>query len=324
MRASGNNAALRGRDLTVDEHKPVLVAETLAALDLEADGYYVDATFGRGGHTALILQALGREGRVLALDRDPAAIAAGRQRFADEVRLTLVHSPFADIAACVQTHAYGRPCRGVLFDLGVSSPQLDDPARGFSFRADGPLDMRMDPTRGEPVSAWLARAGVDEIRQVIATLGEERFARGVAQAIVRARAEAPIERTSQLVAVVARAVKTREPGKNPATRTFQALRMFINDELGQIETALGGALEVLDRGGRLAVISFHSLEDRLVKRFMKRESEVDPALLDLPILPPDVQPRLKLVGRKARAGDVEVDSNPRSRSALLRVAEKVR
>ena len=324
MRASGNNAALRGRDLTVDEHKPVLVAETLAALDLEADGYYVDATFGRGGHTALILQALGREGRVLALDRDPAAIAAGAKRFADEVRLTLVHSPFADIAACVQTHAYGRPCRGVLFDLGVSSPQLDDPARGFSFRADGPLDMRMDPTRGEPVSAWLARAGVDEIRQVIATLGEERFARGVAQAIVRARAEAPIERTSQLVAVVARAVKTREPGKNPATRTFQALRMFINDELGQIETALGGALEVLDRGGRLAVISFHSLEDRLVKRFMKRESEVDPALLDLPILPPDVQPRLKLVGRKARAGDVEVDSNPRSRSALLRVAEKVR
>ena len=324
MRASGNNAALRGRDLTVDEHKPVLAAETLAALALEADGYYVDATFGRGGHTALILQALGREGRVLALDRDPAAIAAGAKRFADEVRLTLVHAPFADIAACVQTHAHGRPCRGVLFDLGVSSPQLDDPTRGFSFRADGPLDMRMDPTRGEPVSAWLARAGVNEIRQVIATLGEERFARGVAQAIVRARAEAPIERTSQLAAVVARAVKTREPGKNPATRTFQALRMFINDELGQIETALAGALEVLDRGGRLAVISFHSLEDRLVKRFMKRESEVDSALLDLPIVPPGMEPRMKLVGRKARAGDAEVDSNPRSRSALLRVAEKVR
>ena len=308
----------------MDEHKPVLVAETLAALDLEADGYYVDATFGRGGHTALILQALGREGRVLALDRDPAAIAAGRQRFADEVRLTLVHSPFADIAACVQAHAHGRSCRGVLFDLGVSSPQLDDPARGFSFRADGPLDMRMDPTRGEPVSAWLARAGVDEIRQVIATLGEERFARGIAQAIVRARAEAPIERTSQLAALVARAVKTREPGKNPATRTFQALRMFINDELGQIEKALVGALNVLDRGGRLAVISFHSLEDRLVKRFMKRESEVDSALLDLPIVPPELEPRMKLVGRKSRAGEAEVDSNPRSRSALLRVAEKVR
>jgi 16S rRNA (cytosine1402-N4)-methyltransferase len=318
------NAALRGRDLKVDKHTPVLVAETLAALALEADGYYVDATFGRGGHTALILQALGREGRVLAIDRDPQAIAAGRQRFADEVRLTLIHASFADIASCVQTHAHGRPCRGVLFDLGVSSPQLDDPSRGFSFRADGPVDMRMDPTRGEPVSAWLARAGVDEIREVIATLGEERFARRVAQAIVAARVEQPIERTSQLAAIVARAVRTREPGKNPATRTFQALRMFINDELGQIEKGLEGALQVLDRGGRLAVISFHSLEDRLVKRFMKRESEIDPALIDLPVVPPELEPRLKLVGRKARAADAEVDSNPRSRSALLRVAEKVR
>ncbi|MDB6014323.1 MAG: Ribosomal small subunit methyltransferase [Gammaproteobacteria bacterium] len=308
----------------MDKHTPVLVAQTLAALALEADGYYVDATFGRGGHTALILQALGREGRVLAIDRDPQAIAAGRERFADEVRLTLVHAAFADLAACVQTHSHGRPCRGVLFDLGVSSPQLDDPARGFSFRADGPIDMRMDPTRGEPVSAWLARASVDEIREVIATLGEERFARRIAQSIVIARAEAPLERTSQLAALVARAVKTREPGKNPATRTFQALRMFINDELGQVEKGLAGALQVLDRGGRLAVISFHSLEDRIVKRFMKRESEVDPALVDLPIVPPELQPRLKLVGKKARAEDVEVDSNPRSRSALLRVAEKVR
>jgi 16S rRNA (cytosine1402-N4)-methyltransferase len=308
----------------VDKHTPVLVAQTLAALALEADGYYVDATFGRGGHTALILQALGREGRVLAIDRDPQAIAAGRERFADEVRLTLVHAAFADLAACVQTHSHGRSCRGVLFDLGVSSPQLDDPARGFSFRADGPIDMRMDPTRGEPVSAWLARASVDEIREVIATLGEERFARRIAQSIVLARAEAPLERTSQLAALVARAVKTREPGKNPATRTFQALRMFINDELGQIEKGLAGALQVLDRGGRLAVISFHSLEDRIVKRFMKRESEVDPALVDLPVVPPELEPRLKLVGKKARAADVEVGSNPRSRSALLRVAEKVR
>jgi 16S rRNA (cytosine1402-N4)-methyltransferase len=313
-----------GEILTVDKHTPVLVGETLVALALEADGYYVDATFGRGGHTALILQALGREGRVLAIDRDPQAIAAGRERFADEVRLTLVHATFADIATCVQTHAGGRACRGVLFDLGVSSPQLDDPARGFSFRADGPLDMRMDPTRGEPVSAWLARAGVDEIREVIATLGEERFARRVAQAIVTARAEQPIERTAQLAAIVARAVKTREPGKNPATRTFQALRMFINDELGQLEKGLAGALGVLDRGGRLAVISFHSLEDRVVKRFMKRESEIDPALVDLPVVPPELQPRLKLIGRKARAAEAEVDSNPRSRSALLRVAEKVR
>jgi 16S rRNA (cytosine1402-N4)-methyltransferase len=302
----------------------VLVAEALAALALEAGGYYVDATFGRGGHTAQILQAMGREGRVLAIDRDPEAIAAGRQRFADEVRLTLIHASFADLATLVPAHSHGQPCRGVLFDLGVSSPQLDDPSRGFSFRADGPVDMRMDPTRGEPVSAWLARAGVDEIREVIATLGEERFARRVAQAIVDERREHPIVRTSQLAAIVAKAVRTREPGKNPATRTFQALRMFINDELGQVEKGLAGALQVLDRGGRLAVISFHSLEDRVVKRFMKRESEVDPALVDLPVVPPELQPRLKLVGKKARAEHVEVDSNPRSRSALLRVAEKVR
>jgi 16S rRNA (cytosine1402-N4)-methyltransferase len=302
----------------------VLVEEALAALALDASGYYVDATFGRGGHTALILQALGREGRVLAIDRDPQAIAAGQLRFANEVRLALVHASFADLAALVPANAHGHPCRGVLFDLGVSSPQLDDPSRGFSFRADGPLDMRMDPTRGEPVSAWLARASVDEIREVIATLGEERFARRVAQAIVAARRDQPLERTGQLAELVARAVKTREPGKHPATRTFQALRMFINDELGQIEKGLAAAADALAPGGRLAVISFHSLEDRVVKRFMKRESEVDPALARMPVLPPEAQPRMKLVGRKARPSDAEVERNPRARSALLRVAEKIR
>jgi 16S rRNA (cytosine1402-N4)-methyltransferase len=302
----------------------VLVAEALAALALEAGGYYVDATFGRGGHTAQILQAMGREGRVLAIDRDPEAIAAGRKRFADEVRLTLIHASFADLATLVPAHSRGQPCRGVLFDLGVSSPQLDDPSRGFSFRADGPVDMRMDPTRGEPVSAWLVRAGVDEIREVIATLGEERFARRVAQAIVDERREHPIVRTSQLAAIVGKAVRTREPGKNPATRTFQALRMFINDELGQLEKGLAAALEFLTPGGRLAVISFHSLEDRVVKRFMKQQTEIDPALADLPVLPPGAEPRLKLVGRKSRAVNKEVDSNPRARSALLRVAEKLK
>jgi 16S rRNA (cytosine1402-N4)-methyltransferase len=301
----------------------VLLDEALAALDIEAGGYYVDATFGRGGHTAQILQALGREGRVLAIDRDPQAVAAGRQRFADEVRLTLLHASFADLATLVPAHADGRVCRGVLFDLGVSSPQLEDPARGFSFRADGPVDMRMDTTRGEPVSAWLARAGVDEIREVIATLGEERFARRVAQLIVAERADRPIVRTSQLAALVARAVRTREPGKHPATRTFQALRIFINDELGQLEQGLAAALEFLAPGGRLAVISFHSLEDRLVKRFMKRESELDPGLIDLPVVPSSAQPRLRLIGRKSRPQSTEVGRNPRARSALLRVAEKV-
>jgi 16S rRNA (cytosine1402-N4)-methyltransferase len=307
----------------VNEHVPVLAAEALAGLALEADGYYVDATFGRGGHTALILQALGREGGVLALDRDPQAIAAGRQRFADEVRLTLVHASFADLATLVPQHAHGRACRGVLFDLGVSSPQLDDSRRGFSFRADGPLDMRMDPTRGEPVSAWLARAGVDEIRAVITTFGEERFARRVAQAIVDTRREHPLTSTAQLAAVVSRAVRTREPGKHPATRTFQALRMYINDETGQLERGLAGALQVLSPGGRLAVISFHSLEDRAVKRFMQRESQLDPVLARLPVVPPGALPRLQLIGRKTRPAEAELRKNPRARSALLRVAQLV-
>ena len=301
----------------------MLAAEALAGLAVETGGYYVDATFGRGGHTALLLQALGREGGVLALDRDPQAIAAGRERFADEVRLTLVHASFADLGTLVPAHAHDRPCRGVLFDLGVSSPQLDDPQRGFSFRADGPLDMRMDPSRGEPVSAWIARASVDEIRQVIATFGEERFARRVAQAIVAARREHPLDGTRELAALVASAVRTREPGKHPATRTFQALRMFINDELGQLERGLAGALEQLAPGGRLAVITFHSLEDRAVKRFMQRESQVDPALNALPLLPAQVRPRLKLIGRKTRPAPDEVQRNPRARSALLRVAERL-
>jgi len=307
----------------VDEHTPVLVGEALAALALQAGGYYVDATFGRGGHTSLILQAVGREGRVLAIDRDPQAIASGRERFTDEVRLTLVHASFTDLTTLVPAHADGRPCRGVLFDLGVSSPQLDDASRGFSFRADGPLDMRMDTTHGQPVASWLSRASLDEIREVISTLGEERFARRVAQAIVSARNERPITRTGELVAIVSKAVRTREPGKHPATRTFQALRMFINDELGQLDRGLSAAEEVLAPGGRLAVISFHSLEDRAVKTFMRRESEVDPVFLDLPEVPPSARPRMKLVGRKARAAQSEVERNPRARSALLRVAEKL-
>jgi 16S rRNA (cytosine1402-N4)-methyltransferase len=307
----------------VDEHTPVLAAEALDGLALEAGGYYVDATFGRGGHTALILQALGREGRLLALDRDPQAVAAGRRRFAGEVRLTLLHASFADLATLVPANAPERPCGGVLFDLGVSSPQLDDPQRGFSFRADGPLDMRMDPTHGESVAAWLARAGLDEIRQVIATFGEERFARRVAQAIVTARRTQPISRTGELAAIVSAAVRTREPGKHPATRTFQALRMFINDELGQLERGLSAALEVLKPGGRLAVISFHSLEDRTVKRFMQRESQVDPALRALPLIPAHARPRLKLSGRKLRPAPAELARNPRARSALLRVAERL-
>jgi 16S rRNA (cytosine1402-N4)-methyltransferase len=307
----------------LDAHIPVLAREAFEALAVQADGLYIDATFGRGGHTALILGALGPEGRVLAFDRDPAAIEAGHRRFPDEVRLALVGAPFADIAARVQGLHPGRPVRGILFDLGVSSPQLDDPARGFSFRADGPLDMRMDPTSGEPVSAWLARAGEPEIREVIATLGEERFARRIAADIVAARIRQPLTTTLQLAELVARAVRTREPGKHPATRTFQALRMFVNDELGQLRRALDAALELLAVGGRLAVISFHSLEDRIVKQFIQAHASVDPVYAGLPLIPESAQPRLRKLG-KIRAGEAELAANPRARSSVLRVALKVR
>ncbi len=308
----------------MDAHKPVLAREAFEALAVQADGLYIDATFGRGGHTTLILGALGSEGRVLAFDRDPAAIEAGHRRFPDEVRLALVGAPFANIAARVPEFFPGRPVRGILFDLGVSSPQLDDPTRGFSFRADGPLDMRMDPASGEPVSAWLARAGEPEIREVIATLGEERFARRIAADIVAARARKPLTSTAQLAALVARAVRTREPGKNPATRTFQALRMHINDELGQLRRGLAGALDLLAVGGRLAVISFHSLEDRAVKQFIQAHSSVDPVLAGLPLVPDSAQPRLRRIGSKVRAGEAELADNPRARSSVLRIAEKVR
>ena len=301
----------------------MLIDEVLAALAVRPAGLYVDATFGRGGHSARILEALGPHGRLIALDRDPAAIAAGRVRFAQEPRLHLLHGESAQIAALVRAQGFGAQCDGVLFDFGVSSPQLDDAARGFSFLQDGPLDMRMDPTRGQPVSAWLARADSNEMRHVISSYGQERFAAAIAREIVRTRDTQPLERTTELAALVARVVRTREPGKHPATRTFQALRIHINDELGQIERALPQALDLLAPRGRLVAISFHSLEDRLVKEFIRRHAEPDPALAALPQLPPQAQLSLRRVGRKQRASAEEVRANPRARSALLRVAEKI-
>jgi 16S rRNA (cytosine1402-N4)-methyltransferase len=306
----------------VDAHVPVLVEEVLEGLALRADGLYVDGTFGRGGHTARMLDALGPNGAVLALDRDPAAIEAGHRRFGDESRLTLVHAEFAELARVVAAQARGREVLGVLLDLGVSSPQLDQPERGFSFAKDGPLDMRMDPLHGESAAAWLARVDERELARVIYELGEERFSRRIAATIVAARAEAPIERTTQLAAIVQRAVRTRD-GKHPATRTFQAIRMFINDELGQLRTALEAAYAVLAPGGRLAVISFHSLEDRMVKQFIRSKSTVDPVFAGLPVIPPAARPVMREVGRKRRATEAEIARNPRSRSAVLRVAEKL-
>jgi 16S rRNA (cytosine1402-N4)-methyltransferase len=308
----------------LDEHRPVLVDEVLAAIAVHPAGRYVDATFGRGGHSARILAALGPEGSLVAIDRDPEAIAAGQARFAQERRLALVHGPFAELARLCRTAGPPQALYdGILIDCGVSSPQLDTPGRGFSFRQDGPLDMRMDPGAGLPVADWLAHATFEELRTVIATLGEERFARKIAAGIVRERERAPIVRTLQLAGIVERAVPVREPGKHPATRTFQALRMHVNDELGQLRAALAQAVGLLARGGRLAVISFHSLEDGVVRDFMRMHSSVDPALARLPVVPASAQPPLRLVGRKQRASAAEVAANPRARSALLRVAERV-
>jgi len=306
----------------VDGHVPVLVEEVLEALAPCAGGFYVDGTFGRGGHAARLLEAVGPTGSLLALDRDPAAIAAGKARFIDEPRFELVQADFAALAEVVAAHARGRAVQGVLLDLGVSSPQLDEPSRGFSFAKDGPLDMRMDTTRGESAAEWLARVEERELSRVIFELGEERFARRIAAAIVAARVVQPITRTLQLAEIVRRTVRTRD-GKHPATRSFQAIRMFINDELGQLRRGLEAAFTVLAPGGRLAVISFHSLEDRLVKQFIRLKSSVDPVFAGLPVIPPAAQPVMREVGRKRRATAAEIAGNPRARSAVLRCAERL-
>ena len=305
------------------EHSPVLLDEVLAGLGMQADGRYCDATFGRGGHTAAILGALGPAGRVIAIDRDPEAIQAGRRRFAEEARLTLVKGSFGQLEERVRAAGFEGELNGVLLDLGVSSPQLDEARRGFSFMQDGPLDMRMDYESGQSAAQWLARAGEREIADVIHGSGEERYARRIARAIVAARSAAPIERTGQLAQFVAGAVPTREPGKHPATRTFQAIRMHVNGELGALEAALPQAVRLLAAGGRLCVISFHSLEDRLVKRFMRREQAGDPVYAGLPAIPAHARPRLRRVGPAIRAGVAEVERNPRARSATLRVAERL-
>jgi 16S rRNA (cytosine1402-N4)-methyltransferase len=307
----------------VSEHTPVLLAEVLAGLAIRPGGRYCDATFGRGGHTAAILAALGPAGQVVAIDRDPEAIRAGRRLFAGESRLTLVQGSFGPLAERVRAAGMEGELDGVLMDLGVSSPQLDEASRGFSFMQDGPLDMRMDNEAGQSAAQWLAKAGEHEIADVLRGLGEERFARRIARAIVAARTEVPLARTAQLAELVAAAVPTREPGKHPATRTFQAIRMHVNRELEQIEAALPQAVGLLGAGGRLGVISFHSLEDRLVKRFIQREERGDPVYAGLPAVPPHARPRLRRVNGAVRAGVEELAANPRSRSATLRVAERL-
>jgi 16S rRNA (cytosine1402-N4)-methyltransferase len=307
----------------VDLHEPVLLDEVLAGLAVQADGRYCDATFGRGGHTAAILGALGPDGRLIAIDRDPAAIEYGRQRFGAEPRLTLIRGSFGRLEQLVRAAGVDDGLQGVLLDLGVSSPQLDEAARGFSFMQDGPLDMRMDNESGQSAAGWLARASEREISDVLHSLGEERFARRIARAIVEARRAAPIERTAQLAAIVAGAVPTREPGKHPATRSFQAIRIHVNRELEALEAALPQAVRLLAPGGRLCVISFHSLEDRIVKRFIRREAQGDPVYAGLPEVPPHARPTLRKAGAAVTAGEAELARNPRARSAVLRVAERL-
>lgn len=303
-------------------HAPVLLEEALVGLDVKPDGAYVDATYGRGGHSRALLTRLGSGGSLLVVDRDPEAVADAEHELGSDPRVRIAHATFDRIHELLGP----RRVQGVLFDLGVSSPQLDDPTRGFSFLRDGPLDMRMDPGSGESARGFLARADEREIAAVIFEYGEDRHARRIARSIVAARAVAPIETTARLADVVSAAIpaRTREHGKHPATRTFQALRIHVNRELQLLDAALDGALESLDVGGRLAVISFHSLEDRRVKRFVRRHAEGDPVWRGLPNAPLASQPRLRALGGALHAREAEVSANPRARSAVLRVAEKVR
>jgi len=304
-------------------HTPVLLREVLAALDIRAGGRYVDATFGRGGHSAAILERVGPQGAVIAFDRDPAAIAAGRERFANDGRMTLVSSAFSRLSAVMAEMGLTGAIDGVLLDLGVSSPQLDDASRGFSFMQDGPLDMRMDDSTGTSAADFVAKAPEHDIARAIRDFGEERFAKRIARAIVNARREAPIVRTAQLADIVARSIPTREPGKHPATRTFQAIRIQVNQEFEEIRAALAGSLAALAPQGRLCVISFHSLEDTLVKRFMQQHSQEDPVYAGLPDVPAHARPKLKRIGKAIHPSEEEVAANPRSRSSVLRVAERV-
>jgi 16S rRNA (cytosine1402-N4)-methyltransferase len=298
----------------------VLLEEAVAALAVRPGGRYLDATFGRGGHAARILGQLGPQGRLLLMDRDPDAIAVARRDFGSDARVAIRHGGFDGLA---DWDATADGLDGVLMDLGVSSPQIDDAARGFSFQGDGPLDMRMDPTVGEDAATFLARAGEAEIADVLWTLGEERMSRRIARAIVARRADAPLRRTRELAELVAATIGRREPGQHPATRTFQALRIRVNDELGQIARGLEAAVARLVPGGRLAVISFHSLEDRLVKRFIRdRARAAAPTRRGLPPPAGTPAPTLIAIDGPVRPGVAEVARNPRARSAVLRVAER--
>ena len=307
-------------------HVTVLLHEAVEALALKSAGCYLDGTFGRGGHSREILRGLGPQGRLLGFDKDPLAIASGLALAAEDARFQIVQRSFAELGEEVAARGLQGQVDGLLLDLGVSSPQLDDPARGFSFMNDGPLDMRMNPHAGVSAAEWIATAAEEEIARVFYEYGEERFSRRMARAIVQRRSEQPFIRTADLAEVIAAANPAWEKGKHPATRAFQGLRIHVNNELGDLERGLDAALEALAVGGRLVVISFHSLEDRIVKQFMRRQvkGEADNLPRDLPIQVAKFEPRLKLIGKPQYASAAELKANPRSRSAVMRVAEKLR
>ncbi|MDQ8036596.1 MAG: 16S rRNA (cytosine(1402)-N(4))-methyltransferase RsmH [Pedobacter sp.] len=310
-------------------HQTVLLDEAVVSVLGAQDelspknGIYIDATFGRGGHTRHLLAQLGVDARVFGFDKDPQAIAAGAELAAADARFVIVHESFADILSVLRAQGLAGAVDGVLADLGVSSPQLDDAERGFSFMNDGPLDMRMDSSRGQSAAEWIADVAEDELARVLFEFGEERHSRRIARAIVKARAEKPITRTKALADIVAAAHPAWEKHKHPATRAFQAIRIAINNELGDIQQFLRDALAVLKPGGRLAVISFHSLEDRLVKQFFQKEAKGDDFPPGLPVTVDMLKPRLKIIGKAIDPSDAEVAANPRARSARLRVAEKI-
>ncbi|MGE5625174.1 MAG: 16S rRNA (cytosine(1402)-N(4))-methyltransferase RsmH [Bacillota bacterium] len=304
-------------------HRPVLLQEAVDGLAVRADGIYMDGTFGRGGHSREILSRLGPHGRLIVLDRDPEAIAAARAAFGDEPRVKIHQAAFSMLERIATEAGVSGRVNGVLLDIGVSSAQLDDPGRGFSFTQAGPLDMRMDPSSGESAAEWLTRAPEQEIASVLHELGEERHARRIAKAIVETRMQAPITDTLQLAEIVSRASPRHDRHKHPATRSFQAIRIFINRELEELSSCLEQCLKVLAPAGRLAVISFHSLEDRIVKRFMRDHARGPAPDPKAPWLEPEGKPDLKIVGKAQHPGETEMQANPRARSAVLRVAEKL-
>jgi len=303
-------------------HVPVLLGPVLEGLDIKADGCYVDGTFGRGGHASAILARLGRNGKLIAIDRDAQAIASAPASLADDPRVQLIRDDFANLATCMGERGLKGQVDGLLLDLGVSSPQLDEADRGFSFLRDGPLDMRMDTQQRLDAATWIASVEEKALKRVLYEFGEEQEAPRIARAIVAARAMAAIDTTGRLADIVASVVPAHARRKHPATKTFQAIRIFINDELRQLETALEQSVTVLRRGGRLCVISFHSLEDRIVKRFMRNASRESEQYRGMPVVPAEFQPRLRLVGKDIVANDAEITVNARARSARLRVAER--